>query len=57
MTSCCSTFQPSAGALFGIGLWNDDTDWRVVSGILFAWLATLPLAATLAATIAWSLTR
>ena len=50
-----STTHVSAGALFGIGLWNDDTDWRVVTGILFAWLATLPLAAALAAAIAWSL--
>jgi PiT family inorganic phosphate transporter len=50
-----STTHVSTGALFGIGLFRDDTDWRRVSGILLAWLATLPLAASLAAGVAWLL--
>jgi PiT family inorganic phosphate transporter len=47
-----STTHVSTGALFGIGVWSDRTDWRMVGGILLAWLATLPLAAALAASIA-----
>jgi len=47
-----STTHVSAGALFGIGVWNDQTEWRVVGGILAAWLITLPLAAGLAAAVA-----
>jgi len=50
-----STTHVSTGALFGIGLWSDHTDWRMVGGILTAWLATLPLAAALAAGTAWML--
>ncbi|MGH0028858.1 MAG: anion permease [Myxococcota bacterium] len=50
-----STTHVSTGALFGIGLWSDDTDWRTVGGILAAWLATLPLAAGLAAGAAFLL--
>jgi PiT family inorganic phosphate transporter len=50
-----STTHVSTGALFGIGFWSERTDWWMVSGILAAWLATLPLAAALAATTAWAL--
>jgi PiT family inorganic phosphate transporter len=55
MGSPVSTTHVSTGALFGIGLWNDRTDWRMVGGILGAWIATLPLAAALAASAAWLL--
>lgn len=48
-----STTHVSTGALFGIGLWNRSTDWRVVGGIVIAWLVTLPLAAACAAGIAF----
>lgn len=44
-----STTHVSTGALFGIGLFGGRTDWRMVTGILAAWVATLPLAAALAA--------
>lgn len=50
-----STTHISAGALFGIGAWSDQTEWRVVGGILAAWLLTLPLGALLAATAVWAL--
>jgi len=50
-----STTHVSTGALFGIGSWNDRTDWRTVRGILAAWIFTLPTAALLAAGAAWSL--
>lgn len=43
-----STTHVSTGALIGIGMWNDTTEWRMISGILAAWLATLPMAAALA---------
>ncbi len=39
-------------ALIGIGIWNDKTEWRMISGILTAWLATLPMAAAIAGTTA-----
>ena len=57
MGSPVSTTHVSTGALFGIGLWNDRTNWRMVGGILGAWIATLPLAAALAASAAWLLGR
>lgn len=50
-----STTHVSSGALFGIGWWSDQTNWWMVSGILAAWLATLPLAGALAASTAWAL--
>ncbi len=43
-----STTHVSTGALFGIGLWNRETNWKVVGEIALAWVATLPLAALLA---------
>ncbi|MFQ5417327.1 MAG: inorganic phosphate transporter, partial [Myxococcota bacterium] len=49
MGSPVSTTHVSTGALFGIGMWNDQTEWRMVRGILMAWLTTLPLAGLLAA--------
>jgi PiT family inorganic phosphate transporter len=50
-----STTHVSSGALFGIGWWNERTNWSTVGGILAAWVATLPLAAALAAATAWAL--
>ena len=47
-----STTHISTGALFGIGVWSERTDWRMVSRILLAWVGTLPLAAVFAAAIA-----
>jgi len=43
-----STTHVSCGSLFGIGLVNGKANWKVISGILFAWLLTLPAAGFLA---------
>lgn len=43
-----STTHVSTGAIFGIGLWTGNADWRLVGGITLAWVATLPLGAALA---------
>jgi len=48
-----STTHVTSGAIFGIGFWNDRTDWTMVGGIVGAWLGTLPLAAAIAAGIAY----
>jgi PiT family inorganic phosphate transporter len=50
-----STTHVSTGALFGIGLWNKQTDWSTVGGIVAAWIGTLPVAAAMAAAVAYSL--
>jgi PiT family inorganic phosphate transporter len=50
-----STTHVSTGALMGIGVWNRETDYRMVAGILSAWLGTLPLAALLSAGVALGL--
>lgn len=47
-----STTHVSVGALFGIGVVRGGARWRTVGAILASWLATLPLAAALAA-IVW----
>ncbi len=47
-----STTHCSTGAIFGIGVWSGSADRKVVAGIVLAWVATLPVAAILAATIA-----
>lgn len=44
-----STTHVSSGAIFGIGLWNEETSWRTVGTIGLAWITTLPMAAALAA--------
>jgi PiT family inorganic phosphate transporter len=44
-----STTHVSVGSLFGIGLATGNADKRAVSGIVSAWVGTLPIAATLAA--------
>lgn len=40
-----STTHVSCGSLFGIGLINRKAHWKVIGGIVLAWVATLPLAA------------
>lgn len=52
-----STTHVSVGALFGIGVTTRQADFRVVSGILFSWLLTLPCAAILSGAAYWLLTR
>ena len=47
-----STTHVSTGAIFGIGTWTGETDWKLVGGIVAAWVATLPLGALCAYTIA-----
>lgn len=49
-----STTHVSTGALFGIGFWNARTDWSTVTGIVAAWVGTLPLAAALSAGVAYA---
>lgn len=44
-----STTQLSCGALFGIGALTGRAHWRTIAGIVGAWMATLPLAAAIAA--------
>jgi PiT family inorganic phosphate transporter len=50
-----STTHVSCGSLFGIGITTGAGRWRTISGIIGAWVLTLPLAATLAATTAFLL--
>lgn len=40
-----STTHVSCGSLFGIGLVNGKAEWKVIRGILSAWVLTLPIAA------------
>ncbi len=47
-----STTHTSCGSLFGIGMVNGQAHWHVVGRILFAWAATLPVAAGLGC-LAW----
>ncbi len=44
-----STTHVSCGSLFGIGLANGKANWKVIGGILSAWVLTLPIAAIVAA--------
>jgi PiT family inorganic phosphate transporter len=43
-----STTHVSCGSLFGIGLSNGKANWKVIGGILSAWVLTLPVAAAIA---------
>ncbi|MCH7959671.1 MAG: anion permease [Candidatus Hydrogenedentes bacterium] len=47
-----STTHVSTGAIFGIGAWTGTTNWKMVSGIIGAWIITLPLGALIAFGIA-----
>ena len=42
-----STTHVSCGSLFGIGLVNGKAHWKVIGGIVSAWVLTLPIAALL----------
>jgi PiT family inorganic phosphate transporter len=46
-----STTHVSVGSLFGIGLVNRSAHWRMILGILVAWVTTLPLGAALSALV------
>ena len=46
-----STTHVSCGALFGIGAVNKKANGRTISGIVSAWVLTLPLAALLSASV------
>lgn len=46
-----STTHVSTGCIFGIGLMRKTARWRVLAGILVAWVTTLPIAAILGATL------
>lgn len=48
-----STTHVSVGSLFGVGLITKQADLKVVSGILLAWIFTLPMAALTAAAAYW----
>ncbi|MCP4872207.1 MAG: inorganic phosphate transporter [Proteobacteria bacterium] len=52
MGSPVSTTHVSTGAIFGIGMHTGSADTKVIGGIVLAWVATLPIAAALAAGIA-----
>jgi PiT family inorganic phosphate transporter len=46
-----STTHVSCGALFGIGAVTRQARWKTVSGIVAAWVVTLPMAAALGASL------
>jgi PiT family inorganic phosphate transporter len=49
-----STTHVSTGGIFGIGVASGELRWRAATGVLAAWVTTLPLAAVLgAALMAW----
>jgi inorganic phosphate transporter, PiT family len=50
-----STTHVSCGALFGIGAVAGGARWATIGSILLAWVTTLPLAALMAAALAWAL--
>lgn len=46
-----STTHVSCGALFGIGFINGKANWKMIGGIVSAWVLTLPTAAALTACV------
>jgi PiT family inorganic phosphate transporter len=52
-----STTHVSTGSIFGIGLLRKSARWRVLGGILVAWVTTLPIAALLGAALYAALAR
>jgi inorganic phosphate transporter, PiT family len=48
-----STTHVSCGSLFGIGLANGQARWKVIGGIVGAWVLTLPAAAVTSGAIYW----
>ncbi len=51
-----STTHVSVGAIMGIGVAERNANWTLLSGILTAWVLTLPAALTFSAIIYWFLT-
>ena len=52
-----STTHVSCGSIFGIGICRRKADWKLIAGIIAAWVGTLPLAAALAAATAMLMTQ
>lgn len=52
-----STTHVSTGSIFGIGLLRRTARWRVLGGILIAWVTTLPIAAILGAALYAAISR
>lgn len=50
-----STTHVTCGALFGIGAAQRQAHWRTVRTIMLAWVATLPIAATIAALLSMAI--
>ncbi len=50
-----STTHVSCGSLFGMGLVNGKARWKVIGGIVSAWVLTLPIAALLSAGVYFGL--
>lgn len=50
-----STTHVSCGSLFGIGLVNGKANWKIIGGIVSAWILTLPIAALFSAGFYWGL--
>jgi len=48
-----STTHVSCGSIFGIGTINGETNWSIVRSIVFAWILTLPVAASISAVTYW----
>lgn len=48
-----STTHVACGSLFGIGMVTEKAHYRMITGILLAWITTLPLAAALGGIIFW----
>ncbi|MDE2028729.1 MAG: inorganic phosphate transporter [Candidatus Omnitrophica bacterium] len=46
-----STTHVSCGSLFGVGLANGKANWKIIGGILSAWILTLPIAAMIAGAV------
>ena len=51
-----STTHVSVGAIMGIGVAEQNANWTLLTGILSAWILTLPVALSLSAIIYWFLT-
>ncbi len=52
-----STTHVSCGSLFGIGLVNGKAQWKMIGGIVSAWVLTLPIAAGISAISYWLVSR
>lgn len=52
-----STTHVSCGSIFGIGIVNENRNWKTIVQVLITWLTTLPLGLTLGAGIYWLITH